>query len=81
MTLTTYYKDKMWIIRGTVVLAVLVTTLLCAVLGFAQKPEYDFYPEFRNSFTPKLRAENPSVADERSDRGKVRREAQERRSR
>jgi protein-L-isoaspartate O-methyltransferase len=61
MTLTTYDKDKMWIIRGTVVLAVLVTTLLCAVLGFGQKPEYDFYPEFRNSFTPKLRAENPSV--------------------
>lgn len=60
MTLTTY-KDKKWFIRDTVMLAVLVTTLLCAVLGFGQKPEYDFYPEFRNSFTPKLRAENPSV--------------------
>ncbi len=62
MTLITYYRDKMWIIRSTVVLAVLVTTFLCTVLGFGQKPEYDSYPEFRNGFTPKLHAENPSVS-------------------
>ena len=42
-------------------LAVLLAALLCSALAFAQKPEYDFYPEFRNTFTPKLRAENPSL--------------------
>ena len=37
---------------------------LCATLLFAQKPEYDFFPEFRNTFTPKQYAENPSVTNE-----------------
>ena len=36
-------------------------TLLCLALSFAQKPEYGFYPEFRNSFVLNLRAGNPSV--------------------
>jgi SAM-dependent methyltransferase len=40
----------------------LVATLLFSTLAFGQKAEYDFYPEFRNSFTPKLRAENPSLS-------------------
>lgn len=47
-------------VRSSVRLAVLLTMLLCSVLACGQKPEYDFYPEFRNSFTPKVRAENPS---------------------
>ncbi len=42
----------------------MVATLLCSALAFGQKPEYDFYPEFRNGFVPKLRAENPSVTNE-----------------
>jgi hypothetical protein len=40
-------------------LALLLMVLLCSPC-IAQKSEYDFYPEFRNSFTPKLRGENPS---------------------
>jgi SAM-dependent methyltransferase len=43
-------------------LAVLFATLLCSELASSQKPEYDFYPEFRNSFVPKVRQENPSVS-------------------
>ena len=53
-------KCKKWSARGKEVFALLVITLLYSVLVSGQKPEYDFYPEFRNSFTPKLRAENPS---------------------
>ena len=34
--------------------------LLMSALVLAQNPKYDFYPEFRNSFTPRVRAENPS---------------------
>jgi SAM-dependent methyltransferase len=60
MRLVEHGKCKKSSARGTEVFAVLVTTLLYSVLAFGQKPEYDFYPEFRNSFTPKLRAENPS---------------------
>jgi SAM-dependent methyltransferase len=30
--------------------------------AFGQKADYDFYTDFRNSFTPKLRAENPSLS-------------------
>jgi SAM-dependent methyltransferase len=36
--------------------------LLYSLLAIGQKSEYDFYPEFRNSFTPKLRAENPALS-------------------
>jgi hypothetical protein len=49
-------------VRSSVRLAVLLTMLLCPVLACGQKPEFDFYPEFRNSFTPKLRAANPSLS-------------------
>jgi SAM-dependent methyltransferase len=42
----------------------LIASLYCTGLGFAQKPEYDFYHEFRNSFTPNLRAEKASVTDD-----------------
>jgi SAM-dependent methyltransferase len=49
-------------VRLSVRLAVLLTMFLCSVLACGQKPEYDFYPEFRNSFTPTLRAENPSLS-------------------
>jgi len=40
---------------------VLFVVLLYSALAFGQKPEYDFYVEFRNVFTPKVRSENPSV--------------------
>src|SRR5262245_11828203 len=33
-----------------------------AALG--QKPEFEFFTEFRNVFTPKLRAESPSITNE-----------------
>jgi Methyltransferase domain len=62
MRLIEHHKYKKWSVRRTEVLAALVTTFLYSVLAFGQKPEYDFYPEFRNSFTPKLRAENPSLS-------------------
>jgi SAM-dependent methyltransferase len=60
MWLVEHDKCKKCSRRSTEVFAVLVITLLYSVLASGQKPEYDFYPEFRNSFTPKLRAENPS---------------------
>jgi len=41
-----------------------VGMLICSALAFGQKPEYDFYREFRNTFVPKLHAENPSVTKE-----------------
>src|SRR5437016_3872246 len=42
----------------------LLAMLLFSPLAFGQKPEYDFYPDFRNSFVPKVRAENPLVTNE-----------------
>lgn len=63
MRLIEYHKyKKKWSVRSTEVLAVLVTGLLYSALAFGQRPEYDFYAEFRNSVTPKLRAENPSLS-------------------
>jgi SAM-dependent methyltransferase len=62
MRLIEHDKCKKWSARSTEVLAVLVTTLLYSAFAFGQKPQYDFYPEFRNSFTPKLRTENPSLS-------------------
>jgi SAM-dependent methyltransferase len=41
-----------------------VSMLCCLVFGLAQKPEYDFYHEFRNTFSPNIRGEKPSVTDE-----------------
>jgi SAM-dependent methyltransferase len=62
MRLIKHDKSKKWSVRSTEVLAVLVSTLLYSLCAFGQKSEYDFYPEYRNSFTPKLRAENPSLS-------------------
>ena len=42
----------------------LAVALLCSALASAQNPEYDFYPEFRNTFIPALRTENPSVTNQ-----------------
>ena len=42
----------------------LFTALACPGLVFCQKPEYDFYPEFRNNFVPELRKEMPAVTNE-----------------
>jgi len=42
------------------ILAVLFTMLSSATLLAAQNPEYDFYPELRNSFTPKSTRQNSS---------------------
>jgi SAM-dependent methyltransferase len=60
MWLVEHDKCREWSTRGSHVFALLVITLFSSLLASSQKPEYDFYPEFRNSFTPKLRAENPS---------------------
>jgi SAM-dependent methyltransferase len=37
----------------------LIATFLCCAFAFGQKPEYDFYRDFRNDFVPKQYAENP----------------------
>jgi protein-L-isoaspartate O-methyltransferase len=62
MRLIEPHKYKKRSVRSTEVLAVLFTTLLYSAFAFGQKAEYDFYPEYRNSFTPALRAENPSLS-------------------
>ena len=36
----------------------LLTTLLCSVLAFSQKPEYEFYFHFRTGFAEKVQEEN-----------------------
>lgn len=42
----------------------LVAIALCSSLSFCQKPEYAFYPDFRNVFVPKLRQEDPSIRND-----------------
>jgi len=42
---------------------VLAAVFLCSA-AFGQKPEFDFFPEFRNVFTVKVRVDNPSVTDD-----------------
>jgi hypothetical protein len=42
----------------------LVATFLCCAFAFGQKPEYDFYRDFRNDFVPKQHAENPLLTKE-----------------
>jgi 2-polyprenyl-3-methyl-5-hydroxy-6-metoxy-1,4-benzoquinol methylase len=44
--------------RGAAVMAVLFVMLLCPVLAIGQKPEYEFYFEFRTVFSQKLQEEN-----------------------
>jgi hypothetical protein len=53
-------KDKCetWSTRSAKVLAALVTALLCSVLAFGQKPEYEFYFDFRKDFSPTLQEKN-----------------------
>ena len=46
----------------------LVRTLLAGILAcvcaLGQKPEYDFYREFRNVFVPQLRSQEPSISED-----------------
>ena len=41
-----------------------ILLLVGSASAWARKPEYDFHQDFRNSFVPKPRAENPLVAEE-----------------
>src|SRR5262245_24439053 len=45
-------------------LGLLVVIALCSSLSFGQKPEYAFYPDFRNVFVPKLREEDPLLRND-----------------
>ena len=42
----------------------MVAAFLYSALAFCQKPEHDFYTEFRNTWNPKVRAESPSVTNQ-----------------
>jgi hypothetical protein len=42
----------------------MVAAFLYSALAFCQKPEYDFYTEFRNTWNPNVRAESPSVTNQ-----------------
>ena len=42
----------------------LLIAFFCCAFAFAQKPEYEFYRDFRNSFAPKQYAENPLLTKE-----------------
>jgi len=44
--------------------SLIVAAFLYSALAFCQKPEYDFYTEFRNTWNPKVRAESPSVTNQ-----------------
>jgi SAM-dependent methyltransferase len=37
---------------------------LCCCAGLSQKAEFEFFTEFRNVFSPKIRAENPTVTND-----------------
>lgn len=41
----------------------LIAGVLACACALAQKPEYDFYPEFRNVFVPQLRSQEPSISE------------------
>ncbi|MGH9528976.1 MAG: class I SAM-dependent methyltransferase [Terriglobales bacterium] len=51
-------KHKRLIVHSAVVLAALLTMLLRSGLAFGQKPEYEFYFEFRTVFQEKLQEDN-----------------------
>ena len=51
-------KYKRLTVHGAVVLAALLTMLLYSALAFGQKPEYEFYFEFRTVFQEKLQEDN-----------------------
>jgi SAM-dependent methyltransferase len=42
----------------------LTTGIFACALALGQKPEYDFYREFRNVFVPKVRSEEPSISED-----------------
>jgi SAM-dependent methyltransferase len=39
-------------------------TLIACTYGWSQKPEYDFYSEFRNVFVPQLRSQEHSITED-----------------
>jgi Tellurite resistance protein TehB len=39
-----------------------VIVLLACEAGWSQKPEYDFYREFRNTLVPQFRSQDPSIS-------------------
>ena len=41
-----------------------VIALLACASGWSQKPEYDFYREFRNILVPQFRSQDPSISPE-----------------
>lgn len=41
----------------------LISAALVCTVALAQKPEYDFFREFRNSFVPQLRSQEPSISE------------------
>jgi 2-polyprenyl-3-methyl-5-hydroxy-6-metoxy-1,4-benzoquinol methylase len=49
---------KLWSARSATTLALLLATLLCAGRAFGQKPEYEFYYEYRTVFLEKVQEEN-----------------------
>ncbi len=44
--------------RGAAMLALLFATLLCSERAFGQKPQYEFYYEYRTVFSAKVQEEN-----------------------
>ncbi len=54
--MTTQRKLRWWL--GLALLAI------AHGAAFSQKPEFEFFPEFRNVFTPAVRAEKPGVSNE-----------------
>jgi SAM-dependent methyltransferase len=43
---------------------ILVAGILACACALGQKPEYDFYREFRNVFVPQLRSQEPSISED-----------------
>ena len=43
---------------------ILIVVSLCSAILFGQRPEFDFFPDYRNVFTLQARAENPSVTND-----------------
>ena len=54
-------REPCMCLRRLLVAAFLFLAMFPAA-AFGQKADYDFYTDFRNNFTPKLRAENPSLS-------------------
>ena len=43
---------------------ILIVVSLCPAILFGQRPEFDFFPDYRNVFTLQVRAENPSLTND-----------------